>query len=297
MSAGAACADRAEPVLAALDDRTDPARYSSPWYSRLATIAAGAAFPGRAVDYLLKGHFHAPGDRATAERWRAVNPQVKWAVLALRNFLRRAMEDALDRGVVDFVDLATGAGVVGAPDEVLRTATQATVSYVCPDNLALAIPGGTGLAARHHAVAADPLNPVGAWTQLLIDWRVRQSTPVALLAVGLTELLADPATDLRPVLADWRGVVPQNSLLVLSGPLDDAVREGPDPEHELARTVEQAGWTVLGTVTRAQSWQPSDRWGDVSAEVPAPPVCLAVSTRPVPLVLRPPLYAPTTTDG
>ncbi|KOV84662.1 SAM-dependent methyltransferase [Nocardia sp. NRRL S-836] len=295
MNAGAACADRAAPDVAAAEDQWYPEHYSGTWYTRLATIADGAAFPGRAVDYLLDGHLHAPGDRAAARRWLAVNPQATQAVLALRNFLRRAMEDALDRGVIDFVDLATGADVIGAPDAMLRTSPWARISYVCPDALAFAIARAEGLAARHHAVAADPLTPVAAWTQLLIDWRGRRSTPVALLAVGLTELLADPATDLAAVLGAWRGVVPQGSLLVLSGPLGDAVRPGPDPEHELERTVEQAGWTVLGAVERAQSWQPGDRWGDVPAEVPAPAVCLALSTRPVPPVLwRPPRAQPLT---
>jgi hypothetical protein len=297
-----------EPVTASTHD----AVHGGSWSDQLAVIAGHHRFPGRSMNYLLDGRVHAPGDRLTAEQWRAANPRITDTVRAAREFQRRAVHAALACGIRRFVDLSTGAATTGAPHELLAEIPQASVGYVCPDLLALFAPSlvffdptARRLDARHMVVEADPREPLAAWTRLLMRWRLPQVEPVALLAVGVADYLAHLDEDLVGLLADWLEVLPPGSLLVLSAAMNTAVHRGSDPEYDLAEMVESAGWTLDAPVTRAHRWRPPggsisptekfdgaavtdkvpadtrDALGnDAPDEPPSTPVCTAVSPGP-----------------
>ncbi|WP_197289640.1 SAM-dependent methyltransferase [Saccharothrix sp. NRRL B-16348] len=232
-----------------------------------------APHPARATDYLLGGGYNFPADRELARRWSTVDPDAERTARAGRSFLARAVRHLVAAGVRGLVDLSTAVTAGGAPHQVVDdNRLHARTVYVQSDPVLLAL--GRMLVPEPHAVMEAPVGaPAAAWNVALTAGVLTPAEPVALLAVGLADLVAS-REELCDVLAVWRAVVPAGSWLVLTHRFDTAVVPGAGPGEELAVLVGDAGWTSCEPVVRAPYWRPL--WPfDIDGIPPAAPVCVA----------------------
>ncbi len=138
----------------------------------------------RIYDYFIGGKTNYAIDREFAEKVRKRLPLMGEYCLTSRQFLGRAIRQCVAEGIRQFVDIGSGLPTAGNVHEVAdeaRPEFDTRVLYI--DNEPIALAHSTLLLAdtadpeRHHAIAADFLQPDDLWervtTSEIID--VRQS--------------------------------------------------------------------------------------------------------------------------
>jgi S-adenosyl methyltransferase len=224
----------------------------------------------RMYDFFLGGEDHFAVDRLAAEEVSRALPGVAGVARSNREFLRRAVRFAAERGVDQFLDLGAGLPTQGNVHEIARSVHPgARVVYVDHDPVvtshARALLTGDGNAAVVDADLRDP----GA---VLSDPRVREliefDRPVCVLFVAVLHFLPDEE-DPAGVVRRYRDAVPMGSHLVLSHAaleeqrnreVGDAYRSASAPF--VARTRAQVtafldGLEIVGPgVVRLHEWRP-----------------------------------------
>jgi len=95
--------------------------------------------PARIYDYLLGGHHNFAADRKVAEQLKEVYPIVIEATVAVRAFVRRAIELFAREGIDQFLDIGSGLPTEGNVHELARAIIpDARVVYVDIDPVVIA---------------------------------------------------------------------------------------------------------------------------------------------------------------
>jgi SAM-dependent methyltransferase len=169
-------------------------------------------------DYYLGGTAHTPADRAAAEKFLEMMPEVADGASANRGFLQRAVARmATDWGIRQFLDIGAGLPTQrNTHDVVAETVPDGRVVYVDVDprvvaharQLIAGVDGATvieGDVRRPEAIFAHPE------TRRLIDL----SQPVGLLLVAVLHFVSDD-DDPWGLVERYMSMVPSGSYLALS---------------------------------------------------------------------------------
>jgi S-adenosyl methyltransferase len=172
----------------------------------------------RIYNYLLGGKDHYPADRLAAEEILSVAPDIRWAALANRAFLRRAVHFlATDAGVRQFIEVGAGLPAAENVHEVAqRAALGVRVVYVDTDpvvvaharNMVRGVPGTT-------IIERDLREPAAIFADPEFTRLIDVAVPTAVLLAGVLAQLADeddPAALIRALLAPF----PAGSFLVVA---------------------------------------------------------------------------------
>jgi len=161
------------------------------WAPETADIECPSA--ARMYDYYLGGSHNFPADRALAEEYIKVLPEITAISVANRAFLRRAVTQLAREGVDQFLDLGSGMPTVGNVHEVARVHNpDARVVYVDADPVTVAT--GTNLlvddpGTRYlHADLRDPAEILG---DPAVTSHLDFGRPVAVLMVAVLHFVPD----------------------------------------------------------------------------------------------------------
>jgi hypothetical protein len=193
--------------------------------------------PARMYDFYLGDKDNYEVDREAAQRIVDLVPDVVPTAVANREFLRRAVRFAAERGVRQFIDIGTGIPTSPNTHEVAReTQPRARVAYVDNDPI-IAAHAGARLTntADTGFLLADLREPQGILEHPTVRDLIDFDEPVALLPVAVLHFVTDEEDPYR-IVATLRDCLPRGSHLVLShvsadfhlGELPSAVREGYD---------------------------------------------------------------------
>ncbi|GAB2807586.1 SAM-dependent methyltransferase [Actinoallomurus bryophytorum] len=224
----------------------------------------------RMYDFFLGGKENFAVDRRAAEEVGRALPGVAGVARSNRQFLRRAVRFAAERGVEQFLDLGAGLPTQGNVHEIARSVHPgARVVYVDNDPVVTshgrALLTGDGDAAVVDADLRDA-------EAVLSDPRVRElidfDLPVCVLFVAVLHFMPDEE-DPAGVIGRYRDAVPAGSPLVISHAaveehrnleVEDAYRSASAPF--VARTREQVTALLDGLeivdpgVVRLHEWRP-----------------------------------------
>ncbi|MGV9271456.1 SAM-dependent methyltransferase [Kitasatospora sp. NPDC003701] len=184
-----------------------------------AELNTGIPHPARMYDYYLGGKDNFPADREAAEKVIAAMPDARLGARINREFLGRAVEFAVDRGVRQFLDIGTGIPAVGSTGEVAhRVAPDARVVYV--DNDPIVLTHARALLAHHLAghtsvLHADLRDPEAILGDPGLKEALDLSRPVALMLVAVLHFVRDEEGAAETV-ARLRDALAPGSLLILS---------------------------------------------------------------------------------
>lgn len=177
----------------------------------------------RATDYLFGGAANFAADRAAVQDLLRRQPGFETRVRASRDFVVRAVRDALARGHDQFVDLGSGIPSVGALHSLTGYGTR--VVYVDVDPVAVAhtreaLAGAPTTA--HVAVRLADLQDVATVLAEVEASGLDLRRPVTLVCHSVLQWLTTTSTDeLAAVFAAYRVALAPGSLLVLSVPHPD----------------------------------------------------------------------------
>ncbi|MER6395541.1 SAM-dependent methyltransferase [Kitasatospora sp. NPDC001603] len=184
-----------------------------------AELNTGTPHPARMYDYYLGGKDNFPADREAAEKVIAAMPDARLGARINREFLGRAVEFAVGRGVRQFLDIGTGIPAVGSTAEVAhRVAPDARVVYV--DNDPIVLTHARALLAYHPAghtsvLHADLRDPEAILGDPGLKEALDLSRPVALMLVAVLHFVRDEEGAAETV-ARLRDALAPGSMLILS---------------------------------------------------------------------------------
>jgi O-methyltransferase involved in polyketide biosynthesis len=190
----------------------------------------------RIYDYFIGGNTHYAIDREFAEKVRNRLPLMGEYCRTSRQFLGRAIRECASAGIRQFVDIGSGLPTAGNVHEVAdeaRPEHDTSVLYI--DNEPIALAHSTVLLAetadpeRHHAIAADFLQPEDLWERVATSPIIDVHEPVALVINAVMHFVKDEQ-DPDALLAYYRDRLAPGSLLVLSqmtneNPVDEDERQ------------------------------------------------------------------------
>lgn len=228
-----------------------------PWTPEGISPDASVAHPARRHNYWLGGTDNFPADRASGDAVAALFPTVRTAVLENRRFLGRAVRHlAVEAGIDQYLDIGTGIPSAGHTHEVAQALDPwARVVYVDDDPVVVAHARAVLTSRSPHGAVAYLRGDLREPGPVLDDPALRAtldlSRPVALVLVGVVQLLAD---DERPhdLVRQLVQALAPGSYLVLSHATHD-LRPARMPAAEARRAaLRQAGVTTrsLGEVAR-----------------------------------------------
>ncbi|MGW0086638.1 SAM-dependent methyltransferase [Streptomyces sp. NPDC003393] len=171
----------------------------------------------RIYDHYLGGSHNFEVDREAARKAMEFMPGLPKIMQANRAFMRRAVRNALDQGITQFLDIGSGIPTFGNVHEVAQAAHPGShVVYVDHDPVAVTHSEAV-LADNDDAdvVAADLRKP----QEILASPRLRRlidlNRPVALLLVAILHFVED-TDDPYGAVAELRDALAPGSLLVLT---------------------------------------------------------------------------------
>ena len=190
----------------------------------------------RVYDYFIGGTTNFAIDREFAEKVRRRLPLMGDYCLTSRQFLGRAVRTCAQFGIRQFVDIGSGLPTTGNVHEVAdlaRPRRDSKVLYV--DNEPIALAHATVLLSdsadrrRHHAIAADFLQPEDLWRRVRDSRIVNVRRPIALVINAVLHFVKDEQ-DPDAVLAFYRDRLAPGSMIVLSqmtgdDPVDEEERQ------------------------------------------------------------------------
>ncbi|HWD01013.1 MAG TPA: SAM-dependent methyltransferase [Amycolatopsis sp.] len=238
----------------------------------------------RIYDYFIGGTTNWAIDREFAEKVRARLPLMGEYCTTSRQFLGRAVRQAVRTGIRQFVDIGSGLPTAGNVHEVAdeeRPEGDVHVLYLDNEPVALAhsqiLLADTADPDRHAAIAADLLQPEELWQRVMDSDVIDVREPVALIVNAVLHFIKDDQ-DPDGVLGFYRKHVAPGSLLVLSqmtneNPVDDDERQALADLLEyyesttnpgVLRTMAEferffGGWPLLEPgLVYAPAWHPDD---------------------------------------
>ncbi len=196
---------------------------ATPDEKAIARLDTGVPHIARVYDYVLAGKDNFAADRAAAEEFLKIMPDIALAVRGSRAFLRRVVEFLVaEGGVRQFLDIGTGLPSANNTHEVAQRAVpKSRILYVDNDPLVLA-----------HARALLTSSPEGATAYLDADLRdtgkilsaahevLDFSEPVAVMLIGILHCIPD-AEDPWGIVQHLMAAVPPGSYLVVGHPASD----------------------------------------------------------------------------
>lgn len=236
----------------------------------------------RIYDYFIGGKTNYAIDREFAEKVRNRLPLMGDYCLTSRQFLGRAIRQCVSAGITQFVDIGSGLPTAGNVHEVAdetRPDEDTHVLYIDNEPIALAhstlLLADTADPARHHAIAADFLQPEDLWERVSESGIIDVDLPIALVINAVMHFIKDDQ-DPDGVLAFYRGRLAPGSLLVLSqmtneNPVDEDERQAlldlleyyeTTTNPGVLRTKDEfsrffGGWTMLEPgLVYAPAWHP-----------------------------------------
>ncbi|APU14838.1 MULTISPECIES: SAM-dependent methyltransferase [Actinoalloteichus] len=169
----------------------------------------------RMYDYYLGGAHNFAADRALADQAIAISPDLVDSARATRDFLRRIVVHALDRGIRQFLDLGSGIPSRGHVHEIAhRYHPETRISYVDHDPVAVAHSVAILRGVEQTAVTLADLRDVE--DVLVRATRILDlDDPLAVLATAVLHFVPDSD---RPgdVIARYAEAVAPGSLVALS---------------------------------------------------------------------------------
>ncbi|HEY6787532.1 MAG TPA: SAM-dependent methyltransferase [Trebonia sp.] len=176
------------------------------------------AHQSRVYDYLLGGKDHYAADRAAAEAWLKIDPELAFTVRANRALLGRVVRYlAGEAGIRQFLDIGTGIPTAGNTHEVAQAiAPESRVVYVDYDPIVLAhaaalLTGSTTGATHYIDADLRDTGTILAQASQLLDFT--QPVAVTLLAI----LHAIPDSDgPHAIVARLLDAMPAGSYLAIS---------------------------------------------------------------------------------
>jgi len=181
----------------------------------------------RMYDYFLGGFHNFAIDRATAERVRAIYPDVARVMAVNRAFLRRAVRFLLAQGIDQFLDLGAGIATVGSVHEIVQGINpDAHVVYVDSDPVAVehtrALLGDTFTVT---VVEADARDVPGILTHPDVHRLLDFSRPVGVLIIALLHFIVDDDEAYGLVRALRDALAPGSYLAIAHATTDDVPEE------------------------------------------------------------------------
>jgi hypothetical protein len=190
------------------------------WAPDAADIETPSA--ARMYDYYLDGSHNFAADRALAEEYIRVLPEIRHISRANRSFLRRAVRTLAAAGVDQFLDLGSGMPTVGNVHEVAGAVDpDAKVVYVDADPVTVAH-GRAILAAVPNTayLHADLSNPDRVLASPELARQFDFSRPIGVLMVAVLHFVPD-ADEPAEIIARYRDATAPGSYLVVSHATDD----------------------------------------------------------------------------
>ncbi|WP_370945440.1 SAM-dependent methyltransferase [Amycolatopsis sp. cg5] len=212
----------------------------------------------RIYDYFIGGSTNYAIDREFAEKVRRRLPLMGDYCMTSRQFLGRAVRRCAELGIRQFVDIGSGLPTTGNVHEVAddtRPEEDTHVLYIDNEPIALAhsqvLLADTADPDRHHAIAADFLQPEDLWERVRESEIINLREPVALVINAVMHFIKDSENP-DAVLAYYRQRLAPGSLLVISqmtneNPVNDDERQALIDLLEYYETTTNPG--VLRTMT------------------------------------------------
>lgn len=176
----------------------------------------------RIYDYFLGGSNNFAADRALAEEYIKVLPEIQIISRANRAFLRRAVTLLASQGIDQFLDLGSGMPTVGNVHEVAGAINpDAKVVYVDAD--AVTVAQGTALLQREpNAIYfhADLRDPQYVLRSGVVSAHLDLDRPVGVLMVAVLHFVPD-ADNPAGIVAQYHDATAAGSYLVVSHATDD----------------------------------------------------------------------------
>lgn len=197
----------------------------------------------RVYDFLLGGHHNFDADREFARQLQQVVPDIGKYAQENRDFLRRAVVEAINFGYTQFLDIGSGIPTVGNVHQIAdreRPERDTRVLYVDNDPVActhtdLLLRTEDGDPRRHHSLRGDLLDTERLWEKIVADGLLNLDKPVVLLLVAVLHFVKDEQ-DPDAALSFLRDQLPDGSLLVLSSMTNDAPAD--EEEAQALRQIE-----------------------------------------------------------
>jgi S-adenosyl methyltransferase len=181
------------------------------------------AHQARIYDYLLGGKDNYAADRAAAEAWREIDPDIVFGARANRAFLGRAVRYlAAEAGIRQFLDIGTGIPTAGNTHQVAQAiAPESRVMYVDYDPVVLAHARALLTSSEEGAtdyIDADLRDTGAILTQAagLLDF----TRPVAVTLIAVLHAIPD-SDDPFAIVAALMDAVPPGSYLALTHSASD----------------------------------------------------------------------------
>ncbi|MFE2979039.1 SAM-dependent methyltransferase [Streptomyces sp. NPDC059258] len=193
----------------------------------------------RLYDYLLGGTHNLESDRKVAREAMRAAPGLLKLVRENRDFLRRAVRDAVDAGIDQFLDLGSGIPTRGSVHQTAQAINpEARVVYVDIDPVAVGH-GRELLADNAYAtsVQGSLLDPRSILDSPEVRNVIDVDRPVALLFLSVLHFFPDAAV--LPALEVYRDEVAPGSRLVFSVATDAEN----DAAADLVRGIYADTWT------------------------------------------------------
>lgn len=227
------------------------------------------AHPARVYDYWLGGKDNYAADREVAWKIMAIAPDTPRSAQANRQFLKRAVLLAAERGIRQFLDIGSGLPTVENTHEVAQlVAPDARVAYV--DNDPIVRAHGKALLAdctTRTVVQADVREPEAILAHPDVRKLIDFDRPVAVLLLGVLHFVSDEE-DPYGIVTRIREAMAPGSYLIFSHLTGDAdtqtfeqTREATDRRwRSIARTREEVERFFSGFEILEPGIVPPDRW-------------------------------------
>jgi hypothetical protein len=212
-------------------------------------IDTGRPHPARIYDYLLGGYDNYEVDREAAGKLLAALPEARELARMNRDFMRRAVRHAAERGIRQFVDIGTGIPTSPNTHEVAHSvAPGARVVYVDNDPIVSAHAGarlsGSGQDATGF-ILADARDPKSVLDHPVLGELIDFDQPVAVMFIAMLHFIGDHE-DPYGMVGAFTGRLAPGSVLILSHgtkDFEEYVRPGADRAYSnaTARTNARTG--------------------------------------------------------
>ena len=205
--------------------------YRPPWAPDEVDIETPSA--ARMYDYYLGGSHNFATDRALADEYIKVLPDMPQIARAQRYVMRRMVRHAAAAGVNQFLDLGSGIPTVGNVHEIAQSVNpDARVVYV--DSDAVAVAHSTSLlhaTPNVGVVRADLRNVPSVLTHPVVADLLDLSQPTAVLMIAVLHFVGDE-DDPPAIVSAYREATAPGSYLAITHATSDY-------KPELARRAEQ----------------------------------------------------------
>ncbi|WP_245997844.1 SAM-dependent methyltransferase [Nocardia pseudobrasiliensis] len=180
----------------------------------------------RIYDYLLGGKDNYAADQLVAQRMLAIAPDTRMLAWFSRQFLIRCVEDALDEGIWQFIDLGAGIPISPAVHEVAQKCDPLGARVLSVDYDPMVFAHANAMIPEDPAVRSvlgdlrDPLLIDQLRDEKVVDF----DQPVAVMCVGVLHHIMDGECP-GEILGRFRKALAPNSVLAVTHGSSDSDRD------------------------------------------------------------------------